>query len=60
LVKDEKEFSRQLSWLCGNFDARETLAGRQRKVAESWGVLDGRASARLAELAGRLIDTAPK
>jgi hypothetical protein len=52
---DEQGFVDELSRLCADADAREDLALHQREVARHWGVLDGGASTRLADLAGRLI-----
>lgn len=54
-VQDEQGFIQELSRLCADADARADLALSQRKVAGLWGVLDGGASSRLADLAGRLI-----
>ncbi len=57
-VQDEHGFVDELSWLCADADARADLALRQREVAGRWGILDGGASTRLADLARRLIGAA--
>jgi hypothetical protein len=57
-AQDEQGFVDELSRLCADADARADLALRQREVAGRWGVLDGGASTRLADLAGRLIGAA--
>ncbi len=57
-VQDEQGFIHQLSRLCADADARAELALRQREAAGRWGILDGGASTRLADLARRLIGAA--
>lgn len=57
-VQDEQDFINELSRLCGDADARADMALRQREAAGRWGILDGGASTRLADLARRLIGLA--
>lgn len=57
-VRDEQDFAKGLSKLCADADARADLALRQRDAARHWGVLDGGASTRLADLAESLIGAA--
>lgn len=54
-VLDQEAFISQLYKLCTDYDARSELAVRQREVSERWGILDGSASVRLAEVGARLI-----
>jgi hypothetical protein len=52
----EADFVAELDRLCGDAKARLAMAEAQRSVAADWGILDGRASERLAALASILID----
>ncbi|MFJ9534505.1 hypothetical protein [Herbaspirillum sp. NPDC101396] len=55
-VETEEEFSGQLNRLCGDDEARRDLARLQASESTAWGVLDGKAGARLNELLIKLTD----
>lgn len=55
-VETEEEFSSQLHRLCGDDEARRDLAKLQASESAAWGILDGKAGARLNELLIKLTN----